>query len=124
MNSEKLQCIKLLYRLATFLYTSNELSEREIKEAVSFAVTSKRVKYLGIKLPKDVKRTSLMAQMVKNQHVKCSEVIQSCPTLCNPIHYNLEKAMATHSSVLAWRIPGTEEPGGLPSLGSHRGGHD
>ena len=32
----------------------------------------------------------------------------------------LEKEMATHSSVLAWRIPGTEEPGGLPSLGSHR----
>ena len=31
----------------------------------------------------------------------------------------LEKEMATHSSVLAWRIPGTEEPGGLPSLGSH-----
>ena len=36
----------------------------------------------------------------------------------------LEKAMATHSSVLAWRIPGTEEPGGLPSMGSHRVGHD
>ena len=32
--------------------------------------------------------------------------------------------MATHSSVLAWRIPGTEEPGGLPSMGSHRVGHD
>ena len=36
----------------------------------------------------------------------------------------LEKEMATHSSVLAWRIPGTEEPGGLPSRGSHRVGHD
>ena len=36
----------------------------------------------------------------------------------------LEKEMATHSSVLAWRIPGTEEPGGLPSMGSHRLGHD
>ena len=32
----------------------------------------------------------------------------------------LEKEMATHSSVLAWRIPGTEEPGGLPSMGLHR----
>ena len=32
--------------------------------------------------------------------------------------------MATHSSVLAWRIPGTREPGGLPSMGSHRVGHD
>ena len=36
----------------------------------------------------------------------------------------LEKEMATHSSVLAWRIPGTGEPGGLPSLGSHRVGHN
>ena len=36
----------------------------------------------------------------------------------------LEKEMATHSSVLAWRIPGTEEPGGLPSTGSHRVGHE
>ena len=36
----------------------------------------------------------------------------------------LEKEMATHSSVLAWRIPGTAEPGGLPSMGSYRVGHD
>ena len=36
----------------------------------------------------------------------------------------LEKEMATHSSVLAWRITGTGEPGGLPSMGSHRVGHD
>ena len=35
-----------------------------------------------------------------------------------------EKEMATHSSVLAWRIPGAGEPGGLPSMGSHRVGHD
>ena len=36
----------------------------------------------------------------------------------------LEKEMATHSSVLAWRIPGTREPGRLPSMGLHRVGHD
>ena len=36
----------------------------------------------------------------------------------------LEKKMATHSSVVAWRIPGTGEPGGLMSMGSHRVGHD
>ena len=42
-----------------------------------------------------------------------------------PFHFHaLEKEMATHSSVLAWRIPGTGEPGGLPSVGSHRVGHD
>ena len=40
------------------------------------------------------------------------------------LHFHaLEKAMATHSSVLAWRLPGTGEPGGLPSVGSHRVGH-
>ena len=38
--------------------------------------------------------------------------------------YALEKEMATHSSVLAWRVPGTGEPDGLPSVGSHRVGHD
>ena len=36
----------------------------------------------------------------------------------------VEKEMATHSSVLAWRVPATGEPGGLPSMGSHRVGHD
>ena len=42
-----------------------------------------------------------------------------------PFHFRaLEKEMATHSSGLAWRIPGTGEPAGLPSMGSHRVGHD
>ena len=36
----------------------------------------------------------------------------------------LEEEMATHSSVLTWRIPGSAEPGGLPSMGSHKVGHD
>ena len=44
-------------------------------------------------------------------------------TFTFPFHA-LEKEMAAHSSVLAWRIPGTGEPGGLPSMGSHRVGHD
>ena len=42
----------------------------------------------------------------------------------NSIRKSQYKEMATHSSVLAWRIPGTEEPSGLPSMGSHRVGHD
>ena len=62
--------------------------------------------------------------------------LQSSPTLCNPMDCSppgssvyrilqaLEKEMTTHSSVLAWRIPATGEPGGLPSMGSHRVGHD
>ena len=50
--------------------------------------------------------------------------------ICSPLWsdlacmYALEKEMATDSSALAWRIPETEEPGGLPSMGSHRFGHD
>ena len=40
------------------------------------------------------------------------------------LHSSHTLVMATHSSVLAWRIPGTAEPGGLPSMGSHRVGHD
>ena len=44
--------------------------------------------------------------------------------LTNMYEIGPEKAMAPHSSVLAWRIPGMGEPHGLPSLGSHRVGHD
>ena len=55
-------------------------------------------------------------------------VARSQTRLCDFIftfHFHaLEKEMATHSSVLAWRIQGSGEPGGLPSLGSHRVGHD
>ena len=44
---------------------------------------------------------------------------------CFTFHFHaLEKEMVTHSNVLAWRIPGTGEPDGLPSMGSHRLGHD
>ena len=56
------------------------------------------------------------------------EVAKSRTRLSNftfTFHFQaLEKEMATHSSVLAWRIPGTGEPGGLLSMGSHRVGHD
>ena len=56
------------------------------------------------------------------------EVTKSRRRLSNftfTFHFDaLEKEMATHSSVFAWRIPGTGEPGELPSMGSHRVGHD
>ena len=70
-----------------FLYTNNEKSERVIKESISFTIATKRIKFLGINLPK-------------------------------------EKAMAPHSSTLAWKIPWTEEPGRLQSIGLQRVGHD
>ena len=60
-----------------------------------------------------------MVQMIKNlpamQETQVQSLAQEDP---------LEKEMATHSSILAWRIPWTEEPGGLQSTGSQRVGHD
>ena len=60
-------------------------------------------------------------------NLKCILMQDACLLHLNLLifHFHaLEKEMATHSSVLAWRIPGTVEPGGLPSMGSHRVGHD
>ena len=51
-------------------------------------------------------------------------MIDKFPDIIKRIAYRWEKEMATHSSILAWRIPGTEETSGLPSMGSHRVGHD
>ena len=59
--------------------------------------------------------------------VGCSPWGQEELDMTEQLHFHfhvLEKEMATHSSVLAWRIPGTGEPGGLPSMGLHRVGHD
>ena len=64
-------------------------------------------------------KTSLMAQMVMNLPAVQETCVQSLGRK-DP----LEKGMATHSSILAWRIPGTEEPGGLQSMGSQRVRHD
>ena len=62
---------------------------------------------------------SLVAQTVK--HLPAMQETWAQPLGGEDL---LEEGMATHSSVLAWRIPGTVEPDGLPSLGSNRVGHD
>ena len=64
-------------------------------------------------------KTSLMAQMVMNLPAVQETCIQSLGWK-DP----LEKGVATHSSILAWRVPWTEEPGGLQSMGSQRVRHD
>ena len=57
--------------------------------------------------------------------VGCSPLGREESETTERLHFHaLEKEMASHSSVLAWRIPGTGEPGGLPSMGSHRVRHD
>ena len=52
------------------------------------------------------------------------KVAQACMTFCDLVDYTVEKAMAPHSSTLAWKIPWTDEPGRLQSMGSLRVGHD
>ena len=64
-------------------------------------------------------QSSLVAQMVKNLPAMQKTRVQSLGWK-DP----LEIRVVTHSSVLAWRIPGMREPGGLQSMGSHRVGHD
>ena len=60
-----------------------------------------------------------MAQTVKNL-----PAVQESQVQCLGQEAPLEEEMSTHSSILAWEIPWTEEPGGLRSVGSHRVGHD
>ena len=74
---------------------------------------------IPLSVPYPTPGASLVTQMVKNlsavQEKRVASLDQEDP---------LEKGMTTHSSVLAWRIPGTGERGGLPCMGSHRVGHD
>ena len=60
-----------------------------------------------------------MAQLVKNLPAMQEMMVKSLGG-----EDPLEKGMATHSSILAWRIPGMGKPGGLPPMASHRVGHD
>ena len=55
MNTVKLQDIKLTHKYLVFLYTNNEKTEREIKETIPFTIATKRIKYLGMYLPKETK---------------------------------------------------------------------
>ena len=74
---------------------------------------------VGFELSLPKKGASLVAQMIKNLPAILETQVQSLGW-----EDPLEKGMATHSSILAWRIPWTEEPGRLQSMGSQRVGHD
>ena len=97
------------------------------------------------KIMKSQRNTTQMKQQTRNTEVQISEqeigkllekefrimIVKMIINLENKmekiqesINKDLEELMATHSSVLAWRIPGTVEPGGLPSMGSHRVRHN
>jgi len=76
-----------------FIYTNNKISEREIKESIPFTIATKRIKYLGINLPKETNDTTLMADseelksllMKVNAAAAAAKSFQSWPTLCDPI---------------------------------------
>ena len=91
---------------------------------------------------KGVRQSCVLAPCLFNFYAEFSSVAQSCLTLCDSMdcskpgflvyhqlpkftqtHVHWEKAVVTHSSTLAWKIPWTEEPGRLQSMGSWRGGH-
>ena len=62
--------------------------------------------------------------LLKREREKNVWHLQPISSIWRPLAFLPEKEMATHSSILAWRIPGTEEPGGLLSMGLHRVRHD
>ena len=74
---------------------------------------------LGFLNPILISRASLVAQKLKHLPAMWETWVRSLGR-----EDPLEKGMATHSSILAWRIPWAEEPGGLQSMGSQRVGHD
>ena len=65
-----------------------------------------------------------LCSIIKNIHVVLHVSFQCENVICLQPRKLSEKAVATHSSTLAWKIPQTEEPGGLQSMGSYRVGHD
>ena len=68
---------------------------------------------------------SNLDSILKSRDITLSTKVRIVKAMVFPVvMYGLEKAKSTHSSTLAWRIPGTAEPGGLPSMRSHRVGYD
>ena len=92
------------------------LFEASVPQAFASAALAPKVKVLG---------GWALGVGVINPEDGASGMGLASPQITFTFHFHaLEKEMATHSSILAWRIPGTGEPGGLPSMGSHRVGHD
>ena len=88
------------------------------KKELNNAICSNPLQYSCLENPTDGGAWWAAVQGVAKSQTRLSDFTFT-------FHFHaLEKAMATHSSVLAWRIPGTGEAGGPPSVGSHRVGHD
>ena len=94
---------------------TDDCKEKKLKSPTKPACPENHIRTLTYKLPDFCLYIYLCLNMSRTR--------QSDFTFTFHFHA-LEKEMATHSSVLAWRIPGTGKPGGLPSMGSHRVGHN
>ena len=95
-----------------------ESSVSEIKQYLSLPNNGNPLQYSCLENPMDWGAWWAAVHGVAKSQTRLSDFTFT-------FHFHaLEKEMATHSSVLAWRILGTGEPGGLPSMGSHRVGHD
>ena len=78
------------------------------------AESKEELKILLMKVKEESEKAGLKVNILASSHITSVWILS----------LELEKEMATHSNVLAWRIPGTGEPDGLLSMGSHRVGHD
>ena len=96
-----------------------ERQEKDLKRQKGFAKEEKQKEIISNGLTCSQKVASLIDQSVKNL-----PTMQETRILSLGRQDPLEKEMATHSSILAWKSPWTEEPGGLQCMGSHRVGHD
>ena len=117
MNLAKLQDTKSVHRNYLHFYKLTTKNQTEIKDSISFTIATKRIKYLGINLPKETKElytenqktlmkeiwASLLAQLVKNL-----PAVQETHVRSLGWEDPLEKGTAPHSSVLAWRIQWTK----------------
>ena len=118
MNLETLTHISLVYT-----------ASNHHQEYFSIAVPSESNKFMSKQMEQWRKHTAIFLGHTTRSigcsvfHVRSVVFLKTTLCLCITIP-NLEKAMATHSSTLAWKIPWAEEPGGLQSMGSRRVGHD
>ena len=109
--------------MASSPITSWQIDEETMETVTDFIFGGSKISVDG-DCSHEIKRCLLLGRKVMT---KLDSILKSRDIIL-PIKVHLvkamEKEMATHSSVLAWRIPGTGEPGGLPSMGSHRVRHD
>ena len=108
----------------TFVILQCSILKSTITEIHCLACMFTSLKVCNLKIFWRARETSQMAQWVKNLPSICLQEMQETQVWSLGWEDPLEEGMATHSNILAWRIPWTEEPGGLQSTGSQRVRHN